>query len=123
MSEKYVTTNTNTTDYKFTIAQPQTMVAPQNTFAPSYGHGHQVNPNYPPNYYTEPQSPDPWGGVQIEGLDELCEMLGVPEGGQGPLLTSVSGVRYSLVNVLRAQMELMVRLNVLLVHRRLVPDE
>lgn len=69
-----------------------------------------------------PEAVDPWA-APIDGLDELCEMLGVSEGGQPPLLAGVSGVRYSLVNVLRAQMELMVRLNVLLVHRRLVPDE
>lgn len=58
----------------------------------------------------------------IDGLDELCEMLGVEEGGQAPLLSGLSGKRFSLVNILRAQMELMVRLNILLVHREIIPE-
>ena len=105
---------------------------PQHTFSTGVIPSNYMGP-YPASqtYHTQPipgynqhipEAVDPWA-APIDGLDELCEMLGVSEGGQPPLLAGVSGVRYSLVNVLRAQIELMVRLNVLLVHRRLVPDE
>lgn len=108
MSENYGPNSPNISIYpqKYTIASPNTTIP---------GNQYQYDWN---------MAPDPWAAMpQIDGLDELCEMLGISEGGQPPLLTGVSGVRYSLVNVLRAQMELMVRLNILLVHRRLVPDE
>lgn len=88
------------------------------TLAPT--HNHQIQPTW--TYGQPPQQPQGYM-PPIEGLDELCEMLGVSEGGTDFLLTGVSGVRYSLVNILRAQMELMVRLNILLVHRKLIPDE
>jgi hypothetical protein len=74
-------------------------------------------------------TPDPWVQMPpIEGADELCEMLGVPElphmstGSEGPTLRGVSGKCYALVDVMRAQMEFMTRLNILLVHRNLVPE-
>jgi hypothetical protein len=90
------------------------------TFAPSYN-------TYDTSF--QQQSFDPWVSLPpVAGIDELCALLGVDEepsmstGNQGPILMSVSGKRYALVNILRAQMEFMARLNMLLVHRQIVPE-
>lgn len=80
------------------------------------------NPTYHSQTIPPPADPFAYFGA-IGGLDELCEMLGVTEGGNGPMLQGASGMRYSLVRIIGAQIELMARLNILLVHRRLVPDE
>lgn len=108
-----------------------TYTNPVSTNVPSYPtwtHQHTVAQQG----YGVPGPPGPMGppGMDsftaigaIEGLDELCEMLGVREGTQGLLIQGQSGSRYSLIDILKAQMTLMTRLNILLVHRRLVPDE
>jgi hypothetical protein len=112
-----------------------TSASPYISTQPAYGGG----PGYqhtvaPPNISYDPtlgyqQSFDPWVTLPpIGGLDELCDLLGIveeptiPTGSQGPVLTSVSGKRYALVNILRGQMEFMSRLNMLLIHRQIVPE-
>lgn len=137
MASKFVST-TNIADGSITTQKlAENSIGPTN-IVPStsdqvYINPHQHQHTIAPNPFQQPghtfqwpsvQVPqDPWAVIQpIDGLDELCEMLGVEEGGQVPLLTGRTGKRYSLVNVLRAQMEMMVRLNILLVHRNLVPE-
>jgi hypothetical protein len=86
------------------------------------GHTYQTYPGtvYPNTSISYPQPQDPWAQlVDIDGLDELCEMLGVEEGGQLPYLRSRSGKSYSLLSLLRAQVEMMTKLTVLLVHRNI----
>lgn len=92
--------------YQPTITSPHQHTIPSPSF------------NWPPPQPAIPELP------LIEGLDELCEMLGVEESDSdgGILLKGVSNKEYSLVSILRAQMELMVRLNILLVHREIVPE-
>lgn len=108
----------STTGY---VAQPQPMTTHQHTLAPNQHTMYDWN--------LQQQTFDPWVSLPpIGGLDELCELLGVDEepaiatGNQGPILSSVSGKRYPLITILRAQMEFMARLNLLLVHRQLVPE-
>ncbi len=80
------------------------------------GHQHTIGGN-------TPVTPSPFGPVQ--GLDELCQLLGVnPVEGphNGLLLTSVSGQVFSLIDLLNGQLSLMTRLHVLLVHRPPIPE-
>lgn len=60
----------------------------------------------------------------MEGLDELCQLLGVTETTQstGLLLSGQSGRLYTLVDVISAQISIMTQLHVLLVHRPLTPE-
>jgi hypothetical protein len=59
--------------------------------------------------------------LDSDELSDLIEMLEVEPGGQG-LLLRIKDVDYGLINILRAQVEMMVRLNIFLMHR-LLPDD
>lgn len=77
---------------------------------------HQHTVAYP---YGSP-TPVPGPNVQgpIEGLDELCQLLNVEatQKTNGLLLLGLAGKMYSLVDVLAAQLRVMSKLHVLLVH-------
>jgi hypothetical protein len=89
----------------------------QPLFSPS-PHTHTVASN---NITYHPYGPPPSGpNVQgpIEGLDELCQLLNVEatQKTNGLLLLGLAGKMYSLVDVLAAQLRVMTKLHVLLVH-------
>jgi hypothetical protein len=79
-------------------------------------------PQPTPTYIT-PQATVPQMVIELESdeLADLVEMLEVEPGGQG-LLLRIKGVDYGLIDILRAQVEMMVRLNIFLMHR-LLPDD
>ena len=56
--------------------------------------------------------------IEDDSLEYLIEMLELDESSTG-LCLEVNGKKYSLTDILHAQMKYMVRLNVLLVHRQL----
>lgn len=60
----------------------------------------------------------------MEGLDELCQLLGVAPttDSLGLALMGQSGQIYSLVDVLASQLKIMETLHVLLVHRHLIQE-
>lgn len=86
------------------------------------GHAH-AGPSTSVFPYSAPHVPP---SPPLEGVDELAEMLGV-EPAVAPLgaiiIVGVSGNQYSLVDMLRAQVEFMTLLSTLLVHRNLFPEE
>lgn len=92
---------------------PHQHIAPRKTLVSDHTHG--IGP-----WVGEPhQSVGP-----MEGLDELCQLLGVEPTTEttGLLLSGQSGRLYSLVDVISAQLSVMTRLHVLLVHSRLTPE-
>lgn len=57
-----------------------------------------------------------------EDADEIAQLLGVPEGGSGILITGKSGKTYSLLAIIKSHLDLMQQLHVLAVHTtRLIP--
>lgn len=81
-------------------------------------HPHTLTPSHT---IAHPYGPPPSGpNVQgpIEGLDELCQLLNVEatQKTNGLLLLGLAGKMYSLVDVLAAQLRVMSKLHVLLVH-------
>jgi hypothetical protein len=92
---------------------------------------HQYNHTNAPPFIPSPEEIQSWGSSNpsnylgpVEGVDELCQMLGVSptEETSGLFLVGKENQRYSLVAVIAAQLEMMQRLHVLLVHRDLTPE-
>lgn len=89
----------------------------QHTLAPQYN-WHTAAPIAPPTNWGMPAYHHINMGECPE-LELLVKMLKVEPGGSEGILLNIGDKYYSLVNILKAQVELMMRMNILLVHRNL----
>lgn len=115
--------DSSTWDY----AQQQIYPSTARPYNPIQPHQHTFSQPFIPS----PEEIQSWGQSNpsnylgpVEGVDELCQMLGVSptEETNGLFLVGKENQRYSLVAVIAAQLEMMQRLHVLLVHRDLTPE-
>ena len=108
-------------------SQSQDMTTTTSTSYPSYPHQHTIYPNNNPQYNYQPPfipAPPAVQHIRMNGspeLEMLVKMLKVEPGGSEGILIEfgTDGKYYSLAAILKAQMEFMMRMNTILMHRDL----
>jgi hypothetical protein len=103
-------------------ADQQTLFGPVNTSGTTGTTGGYHYSTTSTDTVIYPQHSNPIGPV--DGLDELADMLGVePNTSVGIRLLGVSGKQYSIIDIIKSQIDLMIRLHVLMVHSYEDQDE
>lgn len=134
---KWETVNSNNTwhDNKIYVGDPivpQTISPPQTTISPNV---YPVSSPYVPGQGQHDHSLSNFNMEEFQRLhgqldelhtdddriEDLIEMLEVQPTDQRPCASTfeIKGVRYSLFDILHAQMKFMFRMNILLIHRQL----
>lgn len=113
-------------DFNVTSMKPASITGDYSyTTTPNYTFGPSISQ---PIYQTQPYIPIAPEPPKVPGLDELCEILEVreytnPETTTAFTVMGMSGKVYNLVDLISAQVEIMARLHLLLVHRNITSEE
>lgn len=92
-----------------------------NTQGALFGHNHTSGYVPAQTYTTTPQTyttssgavnPSPEVTEYLEEVDEIAKMLGVPPGGTGIMVRGKDGNDYSLLQIIKAHIDLMMQLNI-----------